>query len=96
MRRVSFMDTSSLMERRRGARGASCNVSTLIYVAQRQFKPFIEEKQKAAARFADWFAPRTRGRLWLRNLVTRALGLPVVGNVIAARSFGDRFRLPDG
>ena len=61
---------------------------------QRQFKPFVERKQDAAARFADWFAPRTPFRLWMRNLATRAMGLPYIGSVLAARSFGDRLELP--
>ena len=63
---------------------------------QRQFKPFLDRKQDAAARFAGWFAPRTPFRLWLRNLATRALGLPLIGPKIAARSFADRFELPGG
>lgn len=62
---------------------------------QLQFKPFVDRKQQAAARFADWFAPRTPFRLLVRNLATRAMGLPYIGGVIAARSFGDRLQLPD-
>lgn len=62
---------------------------------QRRFKPFIERKQDAAARFADWFAPRTPFRLWLRNFATRAMGLPYLGRALAARSFADQLELPD-
>lgn len=62
---------------------------------QRQFKPFVDRKQEAAARFAAWFAPRTPLRLWVRNIATRAFGLPYVGSLLAARSFGDSFHLPD-
>lgn len=62
---------------------------------ERQFKPFIDAKQKAAVSFANWFAPRTPFSLWLRNVATSVLGLPVVSRIAAKRMFGDRFELPD-
>ncbi|HEU4628951.1 MAG TPA: FAD-binding domain [Gemmatimonadaceae bacterium] len=61
---------------------------------ERRFKPFVDAKQRAAVRFAGWFAPRTRVGLWLRELATNLLAVPLVGDVMAARSFGDRFELP--
>ncbi|HVX40112.1 MAG TPA: FAD-binding domain [Gemmatimonadaceae bacterium] len=62
---------------------------------ERQFKPFIDAKQKAAVSFASWFAPRTPFSLWLRNVATSVLGLPVISRVAAKRMFGDRFELPE-
>ena len=67
--------------------------TTAFAAYQRRFKPFVDEKQQAAVRFARWFAPRTRLGVWLRDRATNLLRLPVVGNLIAARSFGDRFEL---
>lgn len=62
---------------------------------QQRFRPFIEGKQRAAARFGWWFAPKTALGLRLRNAVTNAMGLPLLGRYVAKRSFGDRFELPD-
>jgi 2-polyprenyl-6-methoxyphenol hydroxylase-like FAD-dependent oxidoreductase len=61
---------------------------------ERRFKPFVDDKQRAAERFAGWFAPRTRLGVWVRAVATNLLGMPLVGERIAARSFGDRFELP--
>ena len=61
---------------------------------QRDFKPFIDEKQVAAARFARWFAPRTRLQLTLRNAMMRLLNVPRLGEWLVARSFTDNYALP--
>ena len=61
---------------------------------ERDFKPFVDAKQVAAARFAAWFAPTTPFRLWLRNVGTNAMNLPLVGTMMAKRSFADRYELP--
>ena len=61
---------------------------------QREFKPFIDDKQHAAARFGWWFAPRSQASLWLRNVTTNLMRVPVIADRLAARSFGDRFELP--
>ena len=61
---------------------------------QREFKPFIDDKQHAAARFGWWFAPRSQASLWLRNVTTNLMRLPLLADRLAARSFGDRFELP--
>jgi 2-polyprenyl-6-methoxyphenol hydroxylase-like FAD-dependent oxidoreductase len=62
---------------------------------QRRFKPFVDGKQRAAERFGGWFAPRTRFGLRLRNAVTSLMmGIPKLGNLLVARSIGDRYELP--
>lgn len=61
---------------------------------EQRFKPFVDAKQKSAERFGGWFAPRTTRALRFRNLATRAMNLPWLGNWFIARSLGDRFELP--
>ena len=61
---------------------------------ERRFKPFLTEKQKAAEGFARFFAPRTRLGLTLRNLMTNAMNLPVLGPYLLGRSLADHFELP--
>ena len=65
------------------------------YSAQRRFKPFIERKQRLAARFSRQFAPRTRLGLLVRNVVSQLLDAPLVGDMMAKRMFADRFAMPD-
>ena len=60
---------------------------------ERRFKPFVDAKQRAAEKYAGWFAPRTPAGLRVRNVVTRALNLPWLGERLIARSLGDRFDL---
>ena len=60
-----------------------------------RLKPFIEEKQRAARRFAGQFAPRTEFGIWLRNLATRAMTLPGVSSLLIGRALRDRVDLPD-
>lgn len=62
---------------------------------QSSFKPFIESKQRAAANFTWWMAPKTRFGVHLRNFATRMMDLPVVAGTIVKRSFGDTVTLPD-
>jgi 2-polyprenyl-6-methoxyphenol hydroxylase-like FAD-dependent oxidoreductase len=62
---------------------------------QRRFKPFIERKQRLAARFSRQFAPRTRFGLFVRNIASQLLDVPFVGDVMAKRMFADRFAMPD-
>ncbi len=62
---------------------------------QRQFKPFIDAKQHAAAGYRWWFAPRTPRGVWLRNRAMQALSIPGLGSLLVGRSLGDRFALPE-
>jgi 2-polyprenyl-6-methoxyphenol hydroxylase-like FAD-dependent oxidoreductase len=62
---------------------------------QRRFKPFIERKQRLAARFSRQFVPRTRLWLVVRNVASQLLHVPFVGDMMAKRMFADRFAMPD-
>ena len=56
--------------------------------------PFMTAKQNAAERFARSFAPKTRFGLFVRNQVTKALGIPFVANLTLGRLTHDAIDLP--
>jgi 2-polyprenyl-6-methoxyphenol hydroxylase-like FAD-dependent oxidoreductase len=60
-----------------------------------RFKPFVEAKQRAAARFGGWFVPRTRFSIWFRNQTTNLMNLPFLSSVLLKRASADGFELPE-
>lgn len=56
---------------------------------------FIAGKQKAAARFARSFVPRSAFRRALRNQVTKLLRVPGVARLAFGRTMVDKLQLPD-
>jgi 2-polyprenyl-6-methoxyphenol hydroxylase-like FAD-dependent oxidoreductase len=62
---------------------------------ERSLAGLIADKQRAAAKFGKWFAPRTRLGLALRNGASRLLGVPVVGEIAARRMLSDALQLPN-
>ncbi|HEX7020951.1 MAG TPA: FAD-binding domain [Gemmatimonadaceae bacterium] len=70
------------------------DIRSAFLAYEREFRPFVEQKQRSAKRFGSWLAPRTRLGIRLRDLGTAFLGLPMVGEALIARSVGDRFELP--
>jgi 2-polyprenyl-6-methoxyphenol hydroxylase-like FAD-dependent oxidoreductase len=72
---------------------AGSNYPAAFASYEQRFRPFIDAKQKAAERFAGWFAPRTAAALRLRNAITRSLNIPWLGERLIACSLGDRFDL---
>jgi 2-polyprenyl-6-methoxyphenol hydroxylase-like FAD-dependent oxidoreductase len=62
---------------------------------QRVFAPFVAEKQKAALRFAGFFAPHSRFSLFFRNQVVNLMRIPWVANIALGRDLADRIALPD-
>jgi 2-polyprenyl-6-methoxyphenol hydroxylase-like FAD-dependent oxidoreductase len=62
---------------------------------ERLVRPFITEKQKAARAFAGSFAPKSALSLFLRNVVSRFLGLPFVADLTVGRTLRDDIALPD-
>jgi 2-polyprenyl-6-methoxyphenol hydroxylase-like FAD-dependent oxidoreductase len=62
---------------------------------QQRLMPFLRRKQATAARFATSFAPRTAIGLAFRNVVTRFLSIPVVGDHFIGRDLRDDITLPD-
>ncbi|PTA66672.1 FAD-dependent monooxygenase [Deinococcus arcticus] len=62
---------------------------------QAAFGPFVAAKQRSAARYGPWFAPRTELGVQLRNVALRLMAAPGVARWVAGRAFHDRFTLPD-
>ena len=60
-----------------------------------RLRPYIEIKQKGAARFAAAFAPRTPAGLWFRNQVIRAFSVPGLARFAVGREITDTLELPD-
>jgi 2-polyprenyl-6-methoxyphenol hydroxylase-like FAD-dependent oxidoreductase len=62
---------------------------------QERMRPFLQRKQKSAAKFASSFAPKTGVGIAVRNLVTRLLGIPYVADYVIGRDLRDDLALPD-
>lgn len=62
---------------------------------QQIFGPFVLAKQKAALRMANFFAPKSRAALAVRNRLLQVMGLPWVASLAAGRSITDKIDLPD-
>jgi 2-polyprenyl-6-methoxyphenol hydroxylase-like FAD-dependent oxidoreductase len=61
---------------------------------ENMLRPFVESKQRGAARFVGFFAPRTRRGLWFRNFAVRAMNFGPLLKLFA-RDIRDDFELPD-
>jgi 2-polyprenyl-6-methoxyphenol hydroxylase-like FAD-dependent oxidoreductase len=62
---------------------------------QERMAPLLKRKQRAAAKFASSFAPKTALGITARNLVTRLLRVPLVAEFFIGRDLRDVFALPD-
>jgi 2-polyprenyl-6-methoxyphenol hydroxylase-like FAD-dependent oxidoreductase len=62
---------------------------------ERLLRPFIEEKQKAAERFAGALVPKTRFGLFLRNQISKVFGVRLVADLVLGRGLVDRLALPE-
>jgi 2-polyprenyl-6-methoxyphenol hydroxylase-like FAD-dependent oxidoreductase len=76
-------------------RDAGGNFRAAYSSYQARFKPFIERKQRLAARFSRQFAPKTGLGILVRNAASRLLGAPLIGDIMAKRMFADRFAMPN-
>lgn len=61
---------------------------------ERSFHPFIVRKQRAAAKFAGSFVPKTQIGIFVRNQVTRLIGLPFVADLAMGPMLRDSITLP--
>ena len=59
------------------------------------FAPFVREKQRAALRFAGFFAPHSKTALFLRNRLMNLLGIPWIADLALGSEFTDKLALPD-
>ena len=74
---------------------ASENYAEAFARYQSLFGPFVRGKQKAALRFAGFFAPKSKFSLFLRNQVIKLLDLPWIADLTVGRDIADRIPLPE-
>jgi 2-polyprenyl-6-methoxyphenol hydroxylase-like FAD-dependent oxidoreductase len=61
---------------------------------EKRLAPFLATKQKAAARFASSFAPRTELGVRIRNAATHLMRIPYVAKLLLGRTVRDEITLP--
>lgn len=61
---------------------------------ERMLYPHLKRKQRAALRYASFFAPASSFRLFLRNLGMRASAWPPIARAFVGRMLADEFPLP--
>lgn len=61
---------------------------------QTLFWPFVSMKQKAALRFAGFFAPKSTLALFLRNQILRLVAIPWIADRAVGRDMADKIELP--
>ncbi len=66
-----------------------------FFAYETRLRAYIEQKQRAAARFASAFAPRTRLGIGFRNLVVKAFGIPGLARMTVGRDVSDKLQLPN-
>jgi 2-polyprenyl-6-methoxyphenol hydroxylase-like FAD-dependent oxidoreductase len=74
---------------------ASGNYAAAFARYEEQLRTFIAAKQKAAVKFASFFAPRSRFGLFLGNQVTKLMEVPFVTELAVGREIRDSIELPD-
>jgi 2-polyprenyl-6-methoxyphenol hydroxylase-like FAD-dependent oxidoreductase len=62
---------------------------------QQIFAPFVLRKQKAALRFAGFFAPKSRSALFVRNQVMNLLAIPWIADFAVGHDLADRIDIPE-
>lgn len=62
---------------------------------EQRLRPFLARKQKAAEKFAAAFAPKTPFGVLVRNMVTRAMAIPLIAKIAIGDSLADRIELPE-
>jgi 2-polyprenyl-6-methoxyphenol hydroxylase-like FAD-dependent oxidoreductase len=61
---------------------------------QERLSGFIAGKQDAAVKLSGFFAPSSRFGLFLRNQITKLIGIPFLTEFLVARELRDRIELP--
>ena len=62
---------------------------------QERLRAFIATKQKAALKFASFFAPRSRFGIVLGNKIMKLMTIPFISELAAGREIRDSIDLPD-
>jgi 2-polyprenyl-6-methoxyphenol hydroxylase-like FAD-dependent oxidoreductase len=70
------------------------DVATAFARYEQRLMPLLKKKQRAAAKFASSFAPRTSAGILFRNYVTRLMRMPFVADLAIGRALQDDITLP--
>jgi 2-polyprenyl-6-methoxyphenol hydroxylase-like FAD-dependent oxidoreductase len=62
---------------------------------QELFGPFVQAKQKAALRFADFFAPPSQSSLFIRNQGMKLMRIQRIADFLVGRDLVDKITLPE-
>ena len=60
-----------------------------------RLRDFVEQKQDGATKFISFFTARTQTGIRVRNAAMRAMNLPIVGDLVMARTLRDDIEVPD-
>lgn len=74
---------------------AGGNVAAAFARYEERLMPFLKRKQEAAKKFASSFAPDTAAGIVFRNVVTRAMDIPIIADLALGRAVRDDIALPD-
>jgi 2-polyprenyl-6-methoxyphenol hydroxylase-like FAD-dependent oxidoreductase len=74
---------------------ANGNHEVAFAAYEQRLHAVLAAKQKAAAKFAPFFAPNSRLRIFLRNQVMKLMGIPFVTKLAVGRELRDRIELPE-
>lgn len=59
------------------------------------FGPFVLKKQKAALRFAGYFAPGSKLALWMRNQTMNLMRIPWIADLVVRGDIADKIAIPE-
>lgn len=76
-------------------RRAEGNYTEAFQRYQALFWPFVSMKQKAALRFAGFFAPKSTFALFLRNQILRLMAIPWIADRAVGRDIADKIEFPN-
>lgn len=62
---------------------------------ERTLRDYIDGKQQAAERFASSFAPHTRWGIFIRNQLTKLMGIAPIASLVFGRTLVDQLTLPE-
>ena len=73
---------------------AGGHIDRAFLAYEQRLRPYMVRRQRAAARFAGSFAPRTALGLRLRDASLNLMKLPLIGTLLTRAMFGNAFPLP--
>ena len=74
---------------------ADGDYATAFSKYQELFHPFVRGKQQAALRMGNYFAPKSKFALFLRNQAVNFLRIPWIANFASRRDLMDKLTLPE-